>query len=32
MEKLLFDWVQPHMENNILRKLPELDIIIRPKS
>jgi hypothetical protein len=32
MEKLLFDWVQPHMENNILRKLPTLDIIIRPKS
>ena len=32
MEKLLFDWVQPHMENDILRKLPTLDIIIRPKS
>lgn len=31
MEKLLFDWVQPHMENNILRKLPGLDIVIRPK-
>jgi len=32
MEKLLFDWVQPHMENNILRKIPTLDIVIRPKS
>lgn len=32
MEKLLFDWVQPHMENNILRKIPALDIVIRPKS
>jgi hypothetical protein len=32
MEKLLFDWVQPHRENNILRKLTGLDIVIRPKS
>lgn len=32
MEKLLFDWVQPHMENTILRKLQALDIVIRPKS
>jgi hypothetical protein len=32
LEKLLFDWVQPHMENNILRKIPTLDIVIRPKS
>ena len=32
MEKLLFDWVQPHMENDILRKIPLLDIVIRPKS
>jgi hypothetical protein len=32
MEKLLFDWVQPYMENNILRRLPALDIVIRPKS
>src|SRR5574339_1304473 len=24
LEKLLFDWVQPHMENNILRKIPTL--------
>ena len=32
MEKLLFDWVEPHMMNNILRKLPALDIVIRPKS
>jgi hypothetical protein len=32
MEKLLFDWVQPHMENNILRKIPALDIVIRAKS
>jgi hypothetical protein len=32
MEKLLFDWVQPHMENNILRRISTLDIIIRPKS
>ena len=32
MEKLLFEWVEPHMENNILRKIPTLDIVIRPKS
>jgi len=32
MEKLLFDWVEPHMQNNILRKIPTLDIVIRPKS
>jgi hypothetical protein len=32
MEKLLFDWVQPHMENRILHKIPSLDIVIRPKS
>ncbi|HJS17462.1 MAG TPA: hypothetical protein VJ785_01850 [Anaerolineales bacterium] len=32
MEKLLFDWVQPHMENTVLRKIPALDIVIRPKS
>jgi len=32
MEKLLFDWVQPHMENTILRRIPTLDIVIRPKS
>jgi hypothetical protein len=32
LEKLLFDWVQPHMENRILRRLPALDIVIRPKS
>jgi hypothetical protein len=32
MEKLLFDWVQPHLENNILRKLQGVDIVIRPKS
>ena len=32
LEKLLFDWVQPHMENNILRKIPSLDIVIRPRS
>ena len=32
LEKLLFDCVQPHMENNILRKIPTLDIVIRPKS
>ncbi len=32
MEKLLFDWVQPHMENTILHKIPTLDIVIRPKS
>lgn len=31
MEKLLFDWVQPHMENRILRRIPSLDIVIRPK-
>ncbi len=32
MEKLLFDWVQPRQENNILRKLQSVDIVIRPKS
>jgi hypothetical protein len=32
MEKLLFDWVQPHMENSILRRIPTLDVVIRPKS
>jgi len=32
MEKLLFDWVSPHMENSILRRIPTLDIVIRPKS
>jgi hypothetical protein len=32
LDRLLFDWVQPHWENNILRKLPTLDIILRPKS
>ena len=32
MEQLLFDWVQPRIENNILRKLQGIDILIRPKS
>jgi hypothetical protein len=32
MEKLLFDWVQPHQENRIMRKLQGVDIDIRPKS
>jgi hypothetical protein len=32
MEKLLFDWVEPHRENSLLRKIPALDIVIRPKS
>jgi hypothetical protein len=32
MEKLLFDWVQPYMENRILGRIPTLDIVIRPKS
>jgi hypothetical protein len=32
MEKLLFDWVQPRQENNILRKLQGIDIVVRPKS
>ena len=31
LEKLLFDWVQPHMENRILRKLLALEVVIRPK-
>ncbi len=31
MEKLLFDWVEPRLENNILRKLEGVDINIRPK-
>lgn len=32
MESLLFDWVQPRLENNILRKVEDIDIVIRPKS
>ena len=32
MESLLFNWVEPHLENNILRKLQRVDIVIRPKS
>ena len=32
MEKLLFDWVQPRLENNILRKLQDIAIVIRPKA
>ena len=32
MEKLLFDWVQPHLESNILRKLQDIDIVVRPKA
>lgn len=31
MEKLLFDWVQPRLENSILGKLQSVDIVIRPK-
>ena len=25
-------WVQPRMENNILRKLQDINIVVRPKS
>jgi hypothetical protein len=32
MERLLFDWVPPHLENNILRRLQDIDIDIRPKT
>ena len=32
MESLLFNWVEPRLENNILRKLQRVDIVIRPKS
>jgi hypothetical protein len=32
MEKLLFDWVQPRLENNVLRKLQDIDIVVRPKA
>lgn len=32
MESLLFEWVQPSLENRILRKLQGVDIDIRPKS
>lgn len=32
MESLLFNWVEPRRENNILRKIEGLDIDIRPKS
>jgi hypothetical protein len=32
MEQLLFDWVQPRLENNILRKVQDIDVVIRAKS
>lgn len=32
MEQLLFDWVQPRLENNILRKIQGIDVVIRVKS
>ena len=32
MEQLLFDWVQPRLENNILRKIQGIDVVIRAKS
>jgi hypothetical protein len=32
MEKLLFEWVEPRMENNILRKLQDINIVVRSKS
>jgi hypothetical protein len=32
MEKLLFEWGGPRMENNILRKLKDINIVVRPKS
>ncbi len=32
MESLLFNWVEPRQENNILRKLQGIDIVIRPKA
>ncbi len=32
MEQLFFNWVQPRLENNILRKIQGIDIVIRPKS
>ncbi len=32
MEKLLFDWVPFRLENNILRRLQDIDIDIRPKT
>lgn len=31
MEGLLFDWVQPFLENRILRKLKGLDIVVQPQ-
>lgn len=32
MEKLLFDWVEPRLQNNILRKLQDIDVVVRPKA
>ncbi len=32
MERLLFDWVQPRLENNVLGKLQEVGIVVRPKT
>jgi len=32
MEKLLFEWVEPRQEINILRKLQGVDIVVRPKA
>ncbi len=30
MEKLIFDWVQPHLENRILRGIMNMDLVVEP--
>jgi hypothetical protein len=32
MEKLLFDWVSPFLENRILRRMMDLDIVVEAQS
>ena len=32
MEQLFFGWVEPRLENNALRKLQNLEIVVQPKS
>ena len=32
MEQLFFSWVEPRLENNALRKLQDLEIVVQPKS
>ena len=32
MEKLLFDWVSPAMENRILRGIMDMTIVVEPQA